>query len=71
MTKTATKKHRRLKPMAIKEGVNWSIAELAVAMQTCFTSYKLDDGSYGYFFDINQCKAILADLIEPKEKQRG
>lgn len=63
-------RHRR-KPMAIKEGVNWSIDELAVSMQTCFTSYKLDDGSYGYFFDIDLCKAILHDLVEPREKQRG
>lgn len=56
------------KAMAIKRGINWSIDELAVSMQTCFTSYKLEDGSYGYFFDIKQCRAILTDIVEPADK---
>lgn len=60
-------KRRNPKPMAIKRGVNWSIDELAVQMQVCFTSYKLKDGSYGFFFDIKQCKRILNDIVEPRE----
>lgn len=60
-----TAQETKPKPMAIKEGVNWSINELAVQMQVCFTSYKLEDGSYGYFFDIEQCKKILNDIVAP------
>jgi len=67
MTESKIAKHGP-KSLAIKYG-DWTIDELAVAMNVCFTSYKLEDGSYGFFFDVEQAKKILHDLVEPfKEK---
>jgi hypothetical protein len=61
---TQTTKRRRPKSLAIRYG-DWDIDQLAVAMQTCFTSHKTKDGSYGFYFDVEQAKKILRDIVEP------